>query len=164
MVLFIGCATIPTMENTPTDFRGIKFGININDLSNMIIEYQDESIIKAIRDNENLEVFGIKVEKIRYDFYKKRLYMVKIYFQKTDTYNDIQATLIQNHGLAIQQQATQLRYISGALQGNTHLVPNQPTDILVWYGEPTCITLEYVTGEGEGYVIYQYMPILKEIN
>jgi len=163
MLFITGCATFltPTMKNAPADFRGIEFGTNLNTLSDMIIEYQDEVITRCIRIGERLEVMGYKVDKISYNFYKGKFYEGKILFKGIESLHGIKTILSNRHNLPLEAKAAGLSILSGQLTGTGHLIPEQAKEINTWYSDAVYIKLEYISGKG--ILTYQFISVLKEM-
>lgn len=165
-ILLTGCATtgglstIKGMKNEPDEFRGIKFASPLKNYPDMKIIYQDKKITKCVKKNENLNYKGFPMDQIYYVFYEGKFFEGEIIFKGIGLYNQLKQDLYNTYGITMEQKAENYRLASDLLswqaQGPIN-IQNQHT----WYGQNVYIKLQY--GSGEGILIYQYLPILREI-
>lgn len=165
LLLLTGCAAgglmSPHMKNTPTNFRGVEFGVNIKNRTDMIVEHESGLITRCAKKDEKMEIMGSQIDKISYNFYKGSFYEGRVLFKGIDNFYNIKSSLYAQHGLSLESKSRGLGLMSGALTGTTHLTPEQTKEKHTWYGGAVYITLQYISGEG--ILLYQFTPILGEI-
>lgn len=148
MVLFLLAASLIlslpvfAFQNEPDGFRGIKWGTNISELSEMgIIEDHGEQKL-YVRKNDKMQIGDADLEVIIYVFYKDRLYGVMVIYNSSLNFSKLKETLFQVYG-------------SGRR-------PNPFMEKYNWYGSSVLITLDFNEIREKGSIIYFYVPILKE--
>ena len=130
-------------ENEPSDFRGVKWGMNISELSDMILtrKYDDES--HYIKRNEKNEIGKAKIESINYIFYKNKFSNCFIIFKGIDNYISLSKIYHGIHGFPISKDE------NGSF-------------IEEWRGKKLFLSLEYKKKTHNGFVLYTHMPLLRE--
>lgn len=165
LLFLTGCASgglmSLDMKDTPTNFRGVEFGTNIKNVTDMIVEHESGLITRCAKKDEKMEMMGSKVDKISYNFYKGNFYEGRVLFKGIDNFYNIRSSLYAQHGMSLESKSRGLGIMSGALTGTAHLMPEQTREKHSWYSDTVYIILEYTSGEG--ILIYQFIPILREI-
>ena len=89
MMLFLLAASLIlsppvfAFQNEPDGFRGIKWGTNISELSEMgLIEDDGESKF-YVRKNDKMQIGDADLERIAYVFYKDRLYGIMVRYSSS---------------------------------------------------------------------------------
>jgi hypothetical protein len=121
--------------NEPDGFRGIKWETHVSKVKGIqnkdnVYSYGD---ITYTRKNDNLEIAGAKVEKIRYLFTKGKFTGVSIEFKNNDNFNSIKEQFFKEYGTP------------------NHF--NNSTAIheeFMWKGKKTLIRLFYLKSHGNG--------------
>lgn len=135
-------------HNEPNGFQGIKWGTNIKELTDMVLD-EDGGDSKLYRRQGNAVTIGTAVlESCSYIFYRDMFYGVFIEFTSSSNAHIIKETLLQAHG-------------EGLL-----LRPGKSIEAYQWSGSLVNILYEFSRPSGKGTVTYFYKPIdqVKEEN
>lgn len=145
------CATILILpsnsfgfQNEPDSFRGIKWGTNINKLSDMgggLIQ-KGYPIKFYIKTNDKMKIGDAELDKIYYHFYKERFFGVQIYFTGFDNFQKLKTTFSQLYG--------------------EPTIPNQFVEGYDWLGSNIAIIFKYNEISGKGDILYSYNPLRHE--
>ena len=148
MMLFLLAASLIlslpvfAFQNEPDGFRGIKWGTNISELSEMgLIEDDGESKF-YVRKNDKMQIGDADLELIAYVFYKDRLYGVMVKYSSSLNFSKLKETLFQVYG-------------SGRR-------PNPFMEEYHWYGSSVLIGLDFNEIWEKGSISYFYKPIVEE--
>jgi len=135
-ILILPCSSFG-FQNEPDNFRGIKWGTNINELSDMyFVESQDKFKIYK-RKNDKMKIASAEIDNISYFFYKKRFFTIFIQFKGLSNFQHLKSTLFQLYG-----------------------PPNYVDS--VWHGTSVGVILEYYETLKKGAITYTYTPIALE--
>ncbi len=131
------------MTNEPGDFRGLKWTMNIKELSDMQLMATEGEMKFFERKNDNLVIGDAKSSKIVYGFYKDSLYSVFVYFDGLINFDKLKKIFIQKHGEAYQ--------------------PNEYLNRYSWNGNSVDILLTYDDILKNGRIVYFHKPTLSII-
>jgi hypothetical protein len=139
---------VHAFHNEPDGFQGIKWGTNIKDLTDMVLD-EDGGDSKLYRRQGNAVSIGTAVlESCSYIFYRDMFYGVFIEFTSSSNAYAIKETLLQAHGECLP------------------LRPGKSIETYQWSGSLVNILYEFSRPSGKGTVTYFYKPIdqMKEEN
>jgi hypothetical protein len=131
---------VHAMTNEPGDFRGLKWTINIKELSDLHLMAADGEMKFFERKNDNLAIGDAKVSKIVYGFYKDSLYSVFVYFDGLMNFDKLKKIFVQKHGEAYR--------------------PNEYLNRYSWNGNSVDILLTYDDILKNGRIVYFHKPTL----
>jgi len=132
---------VHAFHNEPDGFQGIKWGTNIKELADMVLD-EDGGYSKLYRRQGNAVTIGTAVlESCSYIFYRDMFYGVFIEFTSSSNARAIKETLLRSHG-------------EGAL-----LQPGKLIEAYQWSGSLVNILYEFSEASGKGTVTYFYKPI-----
>jgi hypothetical protein len=142
------CVAIPAFafKNEPDEFRGIKWGTNIGQLTDMVLSGDSGEEKFYLRKNDKMQIGDATLDTLEYAFYKERFFAVFIKF-KGDTNSD--------------SLWDTLSYVYGKSDG-------KGLEVGSFYWEGTTVKLWFrhnytVHGRAlEGEIIYFYKPICNE--
>jgi hypothetical protein len=139
LLLVISCSKNERgFPNEPDEFRDIKWGTYIQDLSDMVfIVYGEDYDIKIYkRENEELKIGEAELLDILYHIHNDKLFAVDILFKGDKNHLLIKNTLLDAHG----KESKILK------------------DEFIWLGEKIKIVLSYNKTKKEGDLMYEYLP------
>jgi hypothetical protein len=148
MILFIQGLLLTSsgvfaFQNEPDNFRGIKWGINLNKLHDMQkITEMDEMGAVYTRKGDKMKIGDANLDHVYYVFYKDRFYAIFIKISFQSDFDKIKATLNNVYGEAAQA--------------------NPFIEEYVWDGNEVMITLKSGIF-GDATLNYGYKPIGFEI-
>jgi hypothetical protein len=131
------------MTNEPGDFRGLKWTINIKELSEMQLMAAEGEMKFFERKTDTFAIGDAKSSKIVYGFYKDSLYSVFVYFDGLINFEKMKKIFIQKHGEAYQ--------------------PNEYLNRYSWNGNNVDILLTYDDILKNGRIVYFHKPTLSII-
>lgn len=104
-------------------FRGMKWGSNRAGFSGLALMNYDPIIQRYIRRSDNLQLGGIELESIIYNFYKGRFMGVSIETRGADEWNRLKAMMFDKFGPApnISAKKSAEQYEWRAARSTTHL-------------------------------------------
>jgi len=121
--------------NEPDGFRGIEWETHVSKVKGL--QHKDtvysHGDITYTRENDNFEVAGAKVERIRYLFTNEKFTGVSIEFKNNDNYNIIEAWFFREYG-----------------NPNYQTNINAIVEDYMWKGNKTLIRLFYLKLNGNG--------------
>lgn len=141
LLAFIG-TSVYAFQNEPDNFRGIKWGTNIDTLSDMklIEDGGDEKFYN--RKNEKMKMGEATLDDVIYVFYKGKFSGVMIEFNSKLNFEKTKNTFFYVYGNAEQ--------------------PNQFLEEYLWVGDDVFIGLTYTEIEKKGSAAYAFIPLLEE--
>jgi len=140
IILIFPCSSFG-FQNEPESFRGIKWGTNINELSDMVC-VQKNGLKYYKKKNDKMKIGDAEIEDIVYSFYKKRFSGVIITFRDLSNFDSLQSTLFQVYG-----------------KGQR---PNQFMEEYAWLGTNIWIFFKYNEISKKGSINYYYYPLWNE--
>jgi len=140
--IFVALAPAWAFQNEPKTFRGIKWGTNISELSDMIFHAQQGESKVYFREKDQLIFGDADLLHIWYFFSNDRLYSVVINFEQWSNFNSLKTELFEIYGL-----------------GHS---PNRFKEEYRWVGSDVVIFFDYNELREEGKLSYYYLPIMKE--
>lgn len=148
LMFFLLLLVIPNLGWTQEEFRGIKWGANITELSDMIPEQAPPKTGPDIkyysRKGEENKIGEIAVTKIIYSFYKDKFWAAGINFDNYSSYQSLLAGLTSKYG------------------NGYH--PNRYIEEYNWFLSTLAIAIKYSNISKIGSVNYYYKPISNEMS
>lgn len=141
-------SSVYAFHNEPDGFQGIKWGTNIKELTDMVLD-EDGGDSKLYRRQGDAVTIGTAVLKsCSYIFYRDMFYGVFIEFTSSSNAHAIKENLLQAHGEGLP------------------LRPGKSIETYQWSGSLVNILYEFSRASGKGTVTYFYKPIdqVKEEN
>jgi len=141
-------SSVYAFHNEPDGFQGIKWGTNIKELTDMVLD-EDGGDSKLYRRQGDAVTIGTAVLKsCSYIFYRDMFYGVFIEFSSSSNAHAIKENLLQAHGEGLP------------------LRPGKSIETYQWSGSLVNILYEFSRASGKGTVTYFYKPIdqVKEEN
>lgn len=143
MILFMaGVLLIPsiafTFQNEPDNFRGIKWGTNINELPNMQLYDTEGSAARYTRKGDEMKIGDADLDAVYYSFSEGRFCSVFIQFSSLSNYYIIKQILFRKYG-----------------KGESL----SPAEGYKWLGPSVNIVLGYSKDSEKGRIYYLYKPI-----
>lgn len=141
-------SSVYAFHNEPDGFQGIKWGTNIKELTDMVLD-EDGGDSKLYRRQGDAVTIGTAVlESCSYIFYRDMFYGVFIEFSSSSNAHAIKENLLQAHGEGLP------------------LRPGKSIETYQWSGSLVNILYEFSRASGKGTVTYFYKPIdqVKEEN
>jgi len=139
-VILTGCGV--GFKNEPDNFRGIKWGTNIKDLSDFTLIVNSDNEKTYFRNNDKKQIGDANIDVIAYNFYKDRFYSAGITYKSDSNHQKIKQTLFSIYGRGYQEN----EYISH----------------YVWRGENVELIFSYKDILEDGAILYLYNPIVYE--
>lgn len=104
-------------------FRGMKWGANRSDFSGLALLNDDPIIHRYSRRNDQLQIGGVALESIIYNFYKGRFMGVSIETRGADEWNRLKVMMFDKFGPApnISAKKSAEQYEWRAARSTTHL-------------------------------------------
>lgn len=104
-------------------FRGMKWGSNRTDFSGLALFNYDPIIQRYIRKGDNLQIGGVELESIIYNFYKGRFMGVSIETRGADEWKRLKAMMLDKFGPApnISKKKSAEQYEWRTARSTTHL-------------------------------------------
>jgi hypothetical protein len=131
-------------QDEPADFRGIKWGTIIADMSDMDpAKYPgkgDERFF--VKKGDVLQIDNVEVGSIKYGFYKNRFFTAAIQYKTNADFKKLQESLEKKYGPVKKT--------------------NPLFDQYTWDGEKVRIENSYSSKTDAGHINYYYKPILKD--
>jgi len=125
-------------QNEPDNFRGIKWGTNINDLPNMQLCDTERSAAKYTRKGDEMKIGDADLDTVYYNFSKGSFCGVFIQFSSLSNYYIIKQILFRKYG-----------------KGESL----SPAEGYKWHGPSVNIVLGYSKDSEKGRIYYLYKPI-----
>jgi hypothetical protein len=146
LVLFL--LFIPRLSWAQEEFRGIKWGINISELKDMIpeetIQKPGPDIKYYTRKGEENKIGDIPINKIIYAFYKDQFWAVTINFDDYSNYQSLLAGLSSKYGQASR--------------------PNRYIEEYNWFGISSLhLGIKYSDKPKRGSIFYYYKPVSNQM-
>ncbi len=141
-------SSVYAFHNEPDVFQGLKWGTNIKELTDMVLD-EDGGDSKLYRRQGDAVTIGTAVlESCSYIFYRDMFYGVFIEFSSSSNAHAIKENLLQAHGEGLP------------------LRPGKSIETYQWSGSLVNILYEFSRASGKGTVTYFYKPIdqVKEEN
>lgn len=126
----------------PADFRGIRWGENIRNLTDLKLVAEEGNLKFYERENERMTLVDVPVERIVYGFYQDRFYSVLVYFNSAAGFVKIKDGLARELG-----------------------APFQPTDVqrkYFWSGDMVNLLLSFDDASDKGRAAFFFRPIQLE--
>jgi hypothetical protein len=142
-VLMITYLVFSGTQKEPADFRGIKWGSNIRDLSEMKLLAEEGALKFYEKTNDRQKIGEAYVDKIVYGFHKDRFYTVMIYYTSPENFARIRDSL--SSALGSPSQA------------------NESEKKLFWNGEQVNVLLNFDDAAKSGRITYLFKPIQLEV-
>lgn len=101
LALVFSVVSAVAFQNEPDGFRGIKWGTSLSSLKGYSFLYpyiMDQRVRYYDKDKENLQVFGMKADKIEYGFARGRFYSYMIEFRGEGKIEAIKNHLVKEYG------------------------------------------------------------------
>ena len=130
------------MERGPENFRDIKWGTDIEGLSDMIIVNENKFEKMCERKDEILTIGKASVQFIRYFFYEDKFYSVYISFLDKENFNYLREYLFNLYGQPDRSRKLYTYY---------------------WFGKEVDISFRYNHMLGFGSLTYDYLPISDQL-
>jgi hypothetical protein len=145
LTLVVGLVgTVHAFSNEPEDFRGIKWGTNIDKYTDLHFVGVSDSWTRYQRNNENLKIGEATLQEIEYYFYQNKFHSVRVRFFGEQNLLDLKKTLSKDYGKGIKN-------VKG------YSVEYQ------WHGPKVDTKIEYDNISKKGVLVYTYLPISAEI-
>jgi hypothetical protein len=126
-------------QNEPGDFRGIKWGIHIEKVSDMELALDGGDLKAYTRKHDKMLLEGSELTSVHYVFYKEHFYCVRVEFKDLLNFRRIRDVFFKTYGEPERQQYYE-----------THFT---------WTGNEASITLDYDESKDLGEIGYKYLPI-----
>ncbi|MGD2126470.1 MAG: hypothetical protein PVG99_10340 [Desulfobacteraceae bacterium] len=143
MLLFPLPSISSAFQDEPSHFRGIKWGINVNDIPGLkfLVGYEEAKSYQ--RRNDKMRMGDAKIDSVSYIFYKDKFCSVYIGFRGRLNFQKIKEILIERHG-------------------EPHR-PNETMETYIWRGDVVDIAFRYKEEiSKKGSLIYWFKPIMQE--
>ncbi len=127
----------------PIGFRGARFGERLSAIPGMIPVFQNGDVRYCRRENENLDLGGIRLKDVLYFFYKDRFYYVSMLVSRYDDFEPLRAAYLKKYGKPRENLT--------ALNEN-----------YVWTWEDAQISLDRNATDGAVEIAYAFVPLLEE--
>lgn len=101
LVLVTGTMLASAFPNEPDGFRGVKWGTSLSSLKGYGFLYpylMDQRVRFYDRGKENLQVFGMKADKIEYGFARGRFYSYEVKFLGEGKIETVKNYLVKQYG------------------------------------------------------------------
>ncbi len=144
LTLILTPSAVGAFQNEPTDFRGIVWGADTDELAGMRKVHTQDSLDYYIKANEEMTIGGARIKSVVYLFYENKFCGAVIDFKSSGNFQIIKETLFDLHGKGSQ--------------------PNKYREYYGWSGKDITLTLEYDDITQKGQVKYYYMPIYSKIH
>ncbi|GEM_PF-1512548 len=115
-------------KNEPDGFRGIKWTSSVSSLNRSRLVKDKGNYKEYVKEDDTLEISGVKLEKIAYSFYKEQLESVTITVKGKENFDNLKAITFQKFGEGRQKDSNQW----------------------FWEGKITSMSLQYLPGEETG--------------
>ena len=132
-------ASAGAFQNEPTEFRGIKWGAEITQLSDMEFQVKSAGLDIYSRKNENLAFGSADLKAVAYSFYKDRFCAVFVAYEDWSNFNALMLALSEMYGSGKRDENNPLEH--------------------TWLGKNIFIILDYNELSAQGKIIYYYAPI-----
>jgi hypothetical protein len=142
-LLVTGYLLLPSASKEPVDFRGMKWGSNLRDLSEMKLLAEDGNLKFFEKVNDLPKVGEVDVDKIIYGFHKDRFYNVMIYYSSPANFVKIRDTLSNEFGQPFQ--------------------PSESEKKCFWNGEQVNLLLNFDEASNTGRITFLFKPIQLEV-
>lgn len=140
-VLLFGCGG-SSASGEPDNFRGIKWGADSSSLSGSNRIAGEGHLAFYEKDNDSLQLEGIKLDQVIYGFYKNRFYTAMIYFQASEF--------------------SRMKEIMTAKLGEP-VMPDKTPSKLVWDGSTVTVLLTSAGDSNSARLAYLFKPLQLEI-
>ena len=129
-------------QNEPDGFRGIKWGTNISELTDMLVAESGKDTLYYVRKNDTMKIGDADIDQISYGFYKSRFFQVLVEYKGYVNFTKLKAILIGQYGKPEQ--------------------PNQLMEKYFWSGGTVDIFFDYSEMSKRGNIYYAFRPIQQE--
>ena len=129
-------------QNEPDGFRGIKWGTNISELTDMRVVETGKDSLYYVRKNDTVKIGDADIDQISYGFYKSRFFQVLVEYKGYVNFTKLKAILIGQYGKPEQ--------------------PNQLMEKYFWSGQTVDIYFDYNEMLKNGNIYYSFRPIQQE--
>lgn len=131
-------------QNEPESFRGVRWGTNINVLSDTEFnDHENETLSIYINTNDKMKIRDAEVKEIKYHFYKGRFFGVRISFIGITNFYLLKSTFFDLYGKP--------------------RITNQFIEEYYWFGTKVAIMFKYNDTNEKGEIFYSYKPIGEEL-
>jgi len=134
---------VPTFQNEPDGFRGIKWGTKITRLSGMELVRTEGAEKYYVRPEDKLKIGKAAIESITYGFYRDDFFKVTIRVKGLMNYLDLKETFVGVYG-----------------EGENVF----GKDFFTWPGKQVLVTIEFKRMLNEGEALYTYKPIMEKMS
>ena len=129
-------------QNEPDGFRGIKWGTNIRELTDMLVVESGKDTLYYARKTDNMKIGDADIGQISYGFYKNRFFVALVEYKGYVNSTKLKAILIGQYGKPEQ--------------------PNQLMEKYFWSGQTVDIYFDYNEMLKSGNIYYSFRPIQQE--
>jgi hypothetical protein len=129
-------------QNEPDGFRGIKWGTNISELTDMLVVESGKDTLYYARKTDNMKIGDADIGQISYGFYKNRFFVALVEYKGYVSFTKLKAILFDQYGKPEQ--------------------PNQPMENYFWVGGTVDIYFDYNDMLKSGNVYFSFRPIQQE--
>jgi hypothetical protein len=143
VILIISSYCCCAFQNEPDNFRGIKWGSHISDLTDMNLIKTDGDNTFYKRTHDDLKIGDANLSSITYSFYEGRFYCVYCDFKDKSNVSQLKAEFENLYGDSIKS--------------------HKYADKYWWNSNNLVILLIYNDISNMGNAVYYYMPIKKEM-
>jgi len=134
---------VPSFQNEPEGFRGIRWGTKITRLPGMELVRVEGDEKYYVRPEDKLKIGKAVIESITYGFYRDDFFKVTIRVKGLMNYLDLKQTFVEVYGDG--------ENVFGK-------------DFYAWSGKQVLVTIEFKTMLNEGEALYAYKPITEKMN
>ena len=143
LTLILTPSAVGAFQDEPTDFRGIVWGANTDELAGMKKVHSEDSLEYYVKAREKMKIGDARIKSVVYVFYNDKFCGVVIDFKSPLNFQIIKETLFDLHG-----------------KGNQ---PRKYKEHYGWSGKSISLTLEYDDITQKGQIKYFYRPIYSMI-
>ena len=129
-------------QNEPHGFRGIKWGTNISELTDMLVVESGKDTLYYARKTDNMKIGDADIGQISYGFYKNRFFVALVEYKGYVNFTKLKAILFDQYGKPEQ--------------------PNQLMENYFWVGGTVDIYFDYNDMLKSGNVYFSFRPIQQE--
>lgn len=126
-------------ENEPSDFRGVKWGTNIEKLPGMVVTLDGGDLKAYTRKGDKMMIGDATLNSLHYIFYKDEFYCVRIEFKGFSSFSKIRDEVFRMHGKPGGEEYIERHFY--------------------WGGSNTSIKLDYDDSTEMGELGYKFLPI-----
>jgi hypothetical protein len=143
LTLILTTSALGAFQNEPTDFRGVVWGADPDEIAGMTKVHTQDSLDYYTKAHEDMTIGDARIKSVVYVFYENKFCGAVIDFKSPLNFQIIKETLFDQHGEGSQ--------------------PSKYREQYGWSGKDITLTLEYDDITQKGQVKYYYMPIYSMI-